>query len=523
MRLVRKRVSVVFLATILSLIAISVPARTAIADPVENLEFTFEASSGRPGYFVPITSSDPCPLTPGVTTVAKASFQSPSYETYTITIPVDQTTGEWGIGYSFKIHEITPLGTGWFYAYCWAGNEITGIYKEYPYLIEGVPPQYTAPTQIARGEQLVIESVDTCRPGNYDVQATLRRTSPWDQYSLGYPTIQGDYSWEISQEIPTGVPLGSYTIHIQCEGNPEVFYEQKVIEIVDTPTYVALGDSYSSGTGTFNYYSESGECYRSPDSYVPYVADQLNLGVPLFAACHGAQTADFYNQNPNTGEPAQISHLSEDTEVVTLTIGGNDAGFKDALDRCVHRPFHQGFGCKDDSSLLVDLAMRFDALAGTTIAQAPDNRTIIPLLQLYESIEILAPNAKIYVGGYPQLFGSGIANYTSNSSAPGGAQCSVTAGATVSYSDAQWLNQKADELNGIIANTVEAAQNESIDITFVPAALFTGYGLCDTYSPRINEVLLTDPPVLGFLPESLHPTIDGYAHGYGDAFVAFME
>lgn len=119
MRLTYRRGALaIFLAAALSLIAVCVPAGTAAADPVEDLEFTFETSSGRPGYFVPITSSDPCPVTPGVTTVAKASFQTPSYETFTITIPVDQNTGEWSMGYSFQVHEITPLGTGWFYAYC---------------------------------------------------------------------------------------------------------------------------------------------------------------------------------------------------------------------------------------------------------------------------------------------------------------------------------------------------------------------------------------------------------------------
>lgn len=255
------------------------------------------------------------------------------------------------------------------------------------------------------------------------MQASLRRTDPWYQYSLGYPAIQGDYSWEISQEIPMSVPLGSYTIHIQCEGNPEIFYDRKVVEIIDTPTYVALGDSYSSGTGTFNYYSESGGCYRSPDSYVSYVADQLDLGVPLFAACHGAQTADFYNQNPNTGEPAQISHLSEDTEVVTLTIGGNDAGFGKVMEECVHQPKNtDGWGCSTNMALTTALEERFDALASNSPALAEDGRPIYDLSSLYEDIATAAPNAKIYVGGYPRLFGSDIANYTANSNAPGGAQ-----------------------------------------------------------------------------------------------------
>lgn len=378
------------------------------------------------------------------------------------------------------------------------------------------------------GQTVVLESTDPCPSGTESVDGFLYDLN---MSTASYETtVNTSGHWETELVIPSDFPVGEVGITAVCRppaphGGTRTQSYADVEAFVSPPTpYVALGDSYSSGTGTFNYYPESGNCYRSGYSYPLYVADQLNLGVPLFAACHGAQTADFYNQNPNTGEPAQISHLSEDTEVVTLTIGGNDAGFGEVLDECVHRAGHQGFGCSSDSSLVTALSERFDALEGTIVANAPDDRTIVPLLQLYEGINILAPNAEIYVGGYPQLFGSSIADYEPDSNAPGSAYCPVTLGATVSYDDAQWLNQMADELNGIIADAVEAAQNEGIDITFVPAALFSGYGLCDTYSPWINEVVMDGNfPVPNLEPESMHPTSAGYQNGYGIAFVTMMN
>ena len=55
--------------------------------------------------------------------------------------------------------------------------------------------------------------------------------------------------------------------------------------------YVALGDSYSSGTGTRDYSLNSG-CQRGPFAYPALIkADRPNTTL-TFVACSGAKTGD---------------------------------------------------------------------------------------------------------------------------------------------------------------------------------------------------------------------------------------
>ena len=90
--------------------------------------------------------------------------------------------------------------------------------------------------------------------------------------------------------------------------------------------YVALGDSYSSGTGAGDY-GDSGSCKRSANSYAQLWADAHSVNSFTFAACSGAVTSDVLN--------GQISSLSGDTNFVTITIGGNDAGFSNVMIDCI--------------------------------------------------------------------------------------------------------------------------------------------------------------------------------------------
>src|SRR5688572_27379602 len=61
-----------------------------------------------------------------------------------------------------------------------------------------------------------------------------------------------------------------------------------------SPSYVALGDSYSSGTGTRSYIADGTSCQRSTYAYPSLIAAargyQLN-----FRACSGAKIPDVTN------------------------------------------------------------------------------------------------------------------------------------------------------------------------------------------------------------------------------------
>jgi hypothetical protein len=94
--------------------------------------------------------------------------------------------------------------------------------------------------------------------------------------------------------------------------------------------YVALGDSYSSGTGTGSYYGDGTSCRRSPLTYSNLIAGKilggLPIDVPTIKACHGARISDLY--------VTQVGWLNSNrTRLVTVSIGGNDLGFATTLNQ----------------------------------------------------------------------------------------------------------------------------------------------------------------------------------------------
>lgn len=238
------------------------------------------------------------------------------------------------------------------------------------------------------------------------------------------------------------------------------------------PSYVAMGDSYSSGEGNAPYESttntQNDKCHRSNSgSYPEWLTQYSGLNLSLdYVACSGATTDTLLNGGSGNGawdEGPQIDNLSSSTQKVTLTIGGNDLGFKSVLNSCVKKPSLSGsdWGCSTDSNLQSQINDRLSALNGTAYSNyyEPENGHLIHSIQsVIEAITAKAPGASIYIAGYPKLFGASTSDYDSNSTAPGGYVCTVTATATVSYDDAQWLNDQADNLNTVINAAVTVAE-----------------------------------------------------------------
>lgn len=98
---------------------------------------------------------------------------------------------------------------------------------------------------------------------------------------------------------------------------------------------VVMGDSYSSGEGVEPFDPQSGDCHRSEHAYAQILADELGdrINLTSFVACSGAETEHFDSSFKN--EPPQLEALSPDTDIVVLTVGGNDVGFGDFADSCV--------------------------------------------------------------------------------------------------------------------------------------------------------------------------------------------
>jgi hypothetical protein len=330
--------------------------------------------------------------------------------------------------------------------------------------------------------------------------------------------------------LPTApvVPNEIYTLWAHCvTAGADYDYGSFSFEVFKDE-YVALGDSFSAGTGTFNYDLAGTGCFRSTDSYPHYLVEQLGLGRPNFGACHGAVTDDFFT---SVGEPAQTHRLSYDTKYVTLTIGGNDAGFADVIKRCSDPAFNAGYDCSTNPTVAGPVDDRLLALQNIGVTEYVDDgsstpREIHTIQETLEAIATAAPSAKIYIAGYPRLFGASNTNYSYKEGAPGSYECSVYEGPAgdraISFSDAQWMNDKADELNEIIDTAVDFLKTEDVDVTYVPPTTFDGHGLCDSDTPYINPIDIAIPNLIG-APESMHPTVDGYLYGYGVAFEAKMN
>ncbi|HLI32986.1 MAG TPA: SGNH/GDSL hydrolase family protein [Solirubrobacteraceae bacterium] len=142
------------------------------------------------------------------------------------------------------------------------------------------------------------------------------------------------------------------------------------------PQYVALGDSYSAGVGSRVFYEET--CFRSPDAYPPLIASARGYALS-FEACSGATTKEVNEK--------QLGPLSSSTSLVTITIGGNDAGFSEVMLSCAL----YYFTCQE-SIEEADYFIRYSlpGLLNTT----------------YSDIRARAGNARVVVLGYPHLFTS---------------------------------------------------------------------------------------------------------------------
>lgn len=268
-------------------------------------------------------------------------------------------------------------------------------------------------------------------------------------------------------------------------------YEGEIIPSTFTPpapTYVAMGDSFSSGEGNEPFIdgtdSISNECHRSQRSYprILQVDMDLGLGPANFIACSGATTNDVLgvseSDNPvgRWGAAAQVDALSNDTEVVTITIGGNDIGFSDYATTCAFTLC--GPGTTGYNSVM-------SAINDTTFHSN--------LVETYETIVDTAPNAQVYVTGYPHIAAS-------NSGWCG----------TVDLAGA-WA--VVNQLNAVIEAAVgdAATSLSTTTIHFVDpngtGSPFAGRHLCNGGASDFNHLVV--PPNVEY---SFHPNVTGQQH-----------
>jgi lysophospholipase L1-like esterase len=225
--------------------------------------------------------------------------------------------------------------------------------------------------------------------------------------------------------------------------------------------YVALGDSYSSGTGTRTYY-DSG-CQKSVYSYPYLVHNAHTAWTFVHAACSGAKTGDVIN--------TQSASLTSGTNWVTYTIGGNDAGFSSVITECAQPWWSSNCNGAIDT------------------AQAYIKNTLPGRLDLVNNkIKSLSPTAKVVVLDYPHLFQ--------------GEDCN--AGTWFSPDEETRLNQTADQLRTALSAAASRAGANFVFKDVIPP--FVGHAICDS-TEWLNG--LSNP-----IGESYHPNTLGHSQGY---------
>ncbi|MFX0538678.1 SGNH/GDSL hydrolase family protein [Ornithinimicrobium sp. Y1847] len=225
--------------------------------------------------------------------------------------------------------------------------------------------------------------------------------------------------------------------------------------------YVALGDSFSSGTGTRA--STDADCYRSQYGYPALLAQAHGLQLD-YQACSGAVVADVHRN--------QLAALSDSTDLVTMTIGGNDVGFASVITQCALPGWLsncQGRINQAREVLNNEMPARYDAL--------------------FAEVGLRAPSADVVIGNYPHLFN--------------GRNCNLAT--FFSAAEMRELNAATDELASLIEARTSAAGFRYVDAR--PA--FQGHAVCD--SPEwINGLSMP-------ITESYHPNRAGNV-GYADVF-----
>jgi hypothetical protein len=293
----------------------------------------------------------------------------------------------------------------------------------------------------------------------------------------------------------------------------------------------AVGDSYGSGEGAGDYFRETNHdggnklarsaCHRSQNAWARRVhppvlggaslgeaADAFSTKAELnFVSCSGAVAANVsgsvhvptqpsYLGGGQYDEIAQLEagYVDENTDIVFVSIGGNDADFGNVLMFCggvsaAHcyddiRPGHQQTLDVEERELIANEVQ-------TEIGRA------------IERISLRAPNAQIVYTGYPRIFdGTPIA-------CPDG----------FGVEEMSWMNDMSNLLAEKTIATLDLERQSGRNVSYVDTRpAFTDGGVCK--GTGLNQIMPIktdgDDPADTVSAESFHPNAIGNGM-YADA------
>ena len=218
-------------------------------------------------------------------------------------------------------------------------------------------------------------------------------------------------------------------------------------------------------------------CLKSSNNY-PHLA-QGRLGYAEFrdASCSGAETEDMTQpQNVSPGpNPPQFDSLSGDTELVTMTIGGNDIGFSSIAEDCMSASPY-GSPCRDKY-----VQNGQDEVSRRIAETAPKVAAVI------QGVHERSPQAAVLLLNY-----SAILPHTGDRGC--WPQLPIARG------DVPWVRAKQEELNAMLADQAAINGAQLVDVY----AASRGHDACQLPVRRWVEPAA---PVNAAAP--LHPNLGG--------------
>lgn len=206
--------------------------------------------------------------------------------------------------------------------------------------------------------------------------------------------------------------------------------------------YVALGDSFTAAPFVPDSLDAEG-CYRSTGNYPAIVARALGANETVDVSCSGADTTHLIRRQTTViGQEVapQLDALDEETDLVTLGIGGNDFNvFGTLTSRCPQ------LAAEDPKGAPCRAEMRRGD--GDRLLDAVD-RTERRVAKAVEAIRERSPEARILLVNYPQL-------------TPAEGRCQSL---QLARGDEAYAREVAERLDQALRRAAEASDAELVDL-----------------------------------------------------------
>jgi lysophospholipase L1-like esterase len=241
--------------------------------------------------------------------------------------------------------------------------------------------------------------------------------------------------------------------------------------------YVAMGDSYSAASGNLPPDPTAPlECARSTVNYPHVIAAKIAAAL-TDVTCGGADTSDFLTaQYP--GVAPQLDALQKDTQLVTMTIGGNDSGvFINVVLDCGEAGLStlgQGSPCKDKY--------------GSSFEDTIRTTTYPSLVAALKAVRTKASRARVAILGYPWIMPATTGCFP---------QMPIATG------DVPYVRGIQATLNDAVRRAAAATGVTYVDLSTVSE----GHDACQPIGVRWVE-----PALLGTNPVIVHPNALGEAN-----------